>query len=77
MKKKSLLEIIIDFLFGHKYYANVIYTKGTTKRELSSFIFSNSEQAEWHRRDLETNYSFGYVETISFRSRKDYSESNR
>ena len=77
MKKKTLLEIIIDFLFGHKYYANVVYTKGTTKRELSSFIFSNKDQAERHRLGLETNYSFGYVETISFRSRKDYSESNR
>lgn len=77
MKKRSLLEIIIDFLFGHKYYANVIHVKGTAIRELSCFIFSTKEQAEEHRQGLSSNHSFGFVETVSFRSREDYSESNR
>ncbi|MBR5835199.1 MAG: hypothetical protein IKY66_03450 [Bacteroidales bacterium] len=77
MKKKTLLEIIIDFLFGHKYYANVIHVKGTTTRELSCFIFYTKEQAQEHRVTLDETRSFGFVETVSFRSREDYSESNR
>ena len=77
MKKKSLLQIIFAFIFGHKYYANIIHTKGTSIRELSCFIFSTKQQAEEHRLTLETTRSYGYVETVSFRSREDYSESNR
>ena len=72
MAKETVLESIIAFLFGHKYYANIIYTRGTTRQELSSFIHRSREEAEQHRRDLETNMSFGWVETISFRSRQDY-----
>ena len=52
MAKETVLESIIAFLFGHKYYANVIYTRGTTRQELSSFIHRSKEEAEQHRRDL-------------------------
>lgn len=72
MANETVLESIIAFLFGHKYYANIIYTKGTTRQELTSFIHHSREEAEQHRRTIEETVSFGFVETISFRSRKDY-----
>lgn len=65
----SVLTEIMAFLFGRKYYANIIYTKGTAKQEMSSFIFASREAANTHRDQLAFNNSYGYVETISFRSR--------
>ena len=64
--------MIIDHIFGAKYYANIVFRRGTDMRELSSFIFKTKYQAERHRFGLETNRSFGYVETVSFRSKKKY-----
>lgn len=70
----TVLAEIIAFLFGRKYYANIINTKGTHKCEISSFIFLSKAQAEAHRRSLEDNLSYKHVETVSFRSRRDYSK---
>lgn len=64
---------IAEFLFGKKYYANIINTRGTTKFELSSFIFQTKEEAMEHKSNLMYgNLSFVYIETVSFRSRKRY-----
>ncbi len=61
---------ILAFLFGRKYYANIITTKGVAKQEICSYIFATKEAAERHRDEIETTLSFRYIETISFRSRK-------
>ena len=71
-KKETLLQAITAFLLGHKYYANIINTRGTDRIEISSFIFHSREEAEQHRKSLEDVRSFMFVETVSFRSRKDY-----
>lgn len=63
---------IIAFLFGRKYYANIVATRGTTKQELCSYIFLTKEAADSHRLQLDTTRSFRFVETISFRSRHNY-----
>ena len=68
----TVLKEIIAFLFGRKYYANIVGTKGTDKMEICSYIFSTKEEADRHRDTLMTTMSFSYIETISFRSRKDY-----
>ena len=68
--KQSLLQAIITFVMGYKYYANVINTRGTDRCELACFIFTSRRQAMRHRAALDTTLSFLYVETISFRSRK-------
>lgn len=68
----DLLNRILDHIFGHKYYANIINTRGTDKCEICSFIFHNKEEAEAHRTRLSTTASFLYIETVSFRSRKKY-----
>lgn len=69
---KTVLTEILAFIFGRKYYANIINTRGTDKCELSSFIFHSKEEAEAHRLKLETTMSYLYIETVSFRSRKEY-----
>lgn len=68
----TLLTEIVAFLFGRKYYANIIATKGVEKQEICSFIFTSRAQAERHRMEVETTLSFYFVETVSFRSRRRY-----
>lgn len=68
----TVLTEILAFLFGRKYYANIIHTRGTDKCEVSSFIFRSKEQANSHRNALDNNLSYKFVETISFRSRREY-----
>ncbi|MBE6199758.1 MAG: hypothetical protein E7138_05630 [Rikenellaceae bacterium] len=77
MQEKTVLSIIIDFIFGHKYYANIINTRGVEKYELSCFIFRTRGAADLHRRDIESTTTFAYVETISFRSRRNYPPAQR
>ena len=66
----TVLKEIIAFLFGRKYYANIIATKGVAKQEICSYIFATREAADNHRNEIETTLSFRYIETVSFRSRK-------
>ena len=68
----TVLKEVIAFLFGRKYYANIVATKGTDKTELCSYIFKSEEEADKHRADLQTTLSFLFIETVSFRSRKEY-----
>lgn len=69
----TVLAEIVALILGRKYFANIIHTRGTNKCEVSSFIFRSREEADAHRAALEGNLSYRYVETVSFRSRKDYS----
>lgn len=68
----SVLQAIVAFIFGHKYYANIVNTRGTDRFEVASFIFLTKEDAIRHRRSLDTTRSYQYVETVSFRSRMVY-----
>lgn len=68
----TLINAIIEFLFGKKYFANVINTRGTDRCEISSFIFSSSADAQKHRQEISSTASYQWIETISFRSRIDY-----
>lgn len=68
----TILKEINAFLFGRKYYANIINTKGTDKTDLCSFIFRTKEEAQKHRQTLDSTLAFRYIETVSFRSRKEY-----
>lgn len=70
----TTLRLITEFLLGRKYYANIVGTRGTTKTELSSYIFTNKEDAREHARSLYANRSYSYVETITFRSYRTYGE---
>lgn len=68
----TVLTEIMAFIFGRKYYANIIHTRGTKKCEVSSFIFLSKQDALAHRDELEDNRSYKFVETVSFRSRRNY-----
>lgn len=69
----TVLTEIVAFILGRKYYANIIHTRGTNKCEMSSFIFLSRRDADAHRDALDDNRSYRFVETVSFRSRHDYS----
>ena len=51
----SVLQAIVAFIFGHKYYANIVNTRGTDRFEVASFIFLSKEDAIRHRRSLNSN----------------------
>lgn len=70
--KQSLIERIVAFIFGNKYYANIVNSVGTNRCEVCNFIFNTKQQAEQHREAIMGTASFQFVETISFRSRKVY-----
>ncbi len=72
MAQETVLQSIISHIFGHKYYANIVNTRGTDKCEISSFIHRTREEAENHRREIESTHTFLHVETITFRSHKRY-----
>lgn len=73
----NIIQAIIAMILGQKYWANIINTRGTDRCELACFIFTSREDAEQHRRDLDTNTTFLYIETVTFRSRRQYPKVNR
>lgn len=68
----TVLTEITAFLFGRKYYANIVNTRGTSKCELCSYIFPTLREAETHRVKLSGTMSYSFIETVSFRSRNEY-----
>lgn len=68
----KIFRTIWQRLAGRRYWANIINTRGTDKCELCCFIFRSSAEAAEHRRTIEGTLSFLWVETVSFRSRKEY-----
>lgn len=68
----KVFNAVLDYLFGPKYYANIVNTIGTTKCEICSYIFKTKEQALKHKNDVDNLVSFKYIETISFRSKNDF-----
>lgn len=70
--KETVLQSIIAFLLGHKYYVNIVNTRGTSKCEATSYIHCSKADALKHRKEIEQTYSFLFIETVSFRSRKEY-----
>lgn len=70
---ETVLQRIIAFIFGHKYYANIVQVKGLGGAvELTSFIHPTKTDADRHIRDIMETLSYYYIETVSFRSRETY-----
>ena len=63
---------ICDFLFGRRYWANIVRTRGTGDADLGSFIFRSKAAADAHHTQIDTTLSYTWVETVCFRSRKEY-----
>lgn len=68
----DLIEKILAHIFGRKYYVNIIRTRGVQKFEATSFIHRTKEEALAHKRDIENTRSFAFIETVTFRSHKEY-----
>jgi hypothetical protein len=75
MQQNSVLAKIIDFIFGRKYYATIMNTRGTERCDINSTIFLTKADAEAHKNRLNGTASYMHIETISFRSHKDYTQS--
>lgn len=65
----KVLNLILDHLFGRKYYANIIITVGTDIIELTSAIHRTREQADAHRAQIDSTLSYRYITTITFRTK--------
>lgn len=77
MEQETLLTKITDFIFGKKYYANIVNTRGTGKCELTGPIFRTKADAIAHKQaNIDSTYTYMYIETVSFRSRKFYIQAN-
>ena len=70
--EQTLLTKIIEFLFGRKYYANIINTRGKMDCDITSYIHRTKAEAIKHKQEVEMGRSYIIVETISFRSRNLY-----
>lgn len=70
--KQTITEHIKSLLLGRKYYANICYMRGTASVFINDRIFDREEKAAAHAFQLEANSSYGFVQTISFRSRNNY-----
>lgn len=70
--KKSVIELIGECLLGKRYYACIVNTRGTSKCEMVSYIFDDPGEVERYKQGLLDNRSYQWVETITFRSRKEY-----
>ena len=70
--KKSLIQRILEYFFGFRYFANIINVRGTDRCEITCYIFHTREEAQKHADTIRTTLSFDYVETISFRSHRVY-----
>ncbi len=68
----KVLNAVLDYLFGHKYYANIVNTQGTSKCDICSYIFLSKEQALKHKAEIDNMVTFKFVTTISFRSKYDF-----
>lgn len=75
--KTTVLKEIMAFLFGRKYYANIVNVKGTVDCELCCYIFSTKEEVEKHRLTLSTSMTYTFVETVSFRSHNIYVDGSK
>ncbi len=70
--KKTLHKIHI-FLFGRVYYAVIVGEAGSGNRyDITSQIHPTQASAEAHRHRIEATRAFIYIETVKFRSRKNY-----
>lgn len=71
-QETTVLKSIAHLLFGYKYYAVILNTRGTKRTELTSFIFRTKEEVKQYKESMETNLSYKILEVVSFRSRNGF-----
>lgn len=69
---KRCINLILNALYGREYYAVIVGERGSDRYDLTSRIHRTPEEAEAHRRRIEMTRAYVYVETVRFRSRRDY-----
>jgi hypothetical protein len=69
-KNMNLINAILDFILGRRYYANIVNIRGRSDLEICSYIFKTKAEANKHKSEIDTTLSFLFIETITFRSKK-------
>ena len=69
---KRCINLILNALYGREYYAVIVGERGSDRYDLTSCIHHTAEEAEAHRRRIEMTRTYVYVETVRFRSRREY-----
>ena len=70
--EKSLIQRILEYFFGFRYFANIINVRGTDRCEITCFIVRSREDAQKHAESVRSTLSFDFIETVSFRSHRVY-----
>lgn len=66
----KLINDIIDFYFGKKYYAVILWRTSTDIFEISSRIFRTKEQLESYKTAMYGNRTFQIHAVVSFRTKE-------
>lgn len=66
----KLLNSILDYLFGKKYYAVILWRTSTDIFEISSRIFRNKQQVEAYKETMYGNRTYRIHAVVSFRTRE-------
>ncbi len=66
----KVIESILDFLLGRKYYAAVLWRTSTEIFEISSRIFRTREEVEEYREAMHGNRTYRIHAVVSFRTRE-------
>ena len=72
-KKISIIQRIIERIFGKKFYIAVVAQNGTNAYFVNSTIFRTEEEAKAHKRHVKQDCpSLHYICYYSFRSHNDF-----
>ncbi|MCD8288151.1 MAG: hypothetical protein LUC18_04845 [Porphyromonadaceae bacterium] len=68
----TILKEVITFLLGRKYYGATFCLRGVSEYQFNSVIYTSKEAMLLHKQEMDDNRTYKWIETFSFRSRKDY-----
>ncbi len=66
----KVIENVLDFLLGKKYYAVVLWRTSTDIFEISSRIFRSKQEVETYRDRMFGNRTYRIHAVVSFRTRE-------
>lgn len=72
MRKISLLQRITERILGKKFYVCIIGMKGSGQYFVNSTIYRSKEDVARYRDQLQTNESFVFIGSYSFRAHNDF-----
>lgn len=72
MKKVSMIQKIVDSIFGRKFYVCVVGMVGSGEYFVNSTIYRSLDDVERYKESLKNNSSFDFISCHSFRSHNNF-----